>query len=120
MVSTAFFDNVGGMFAVTVYPHMNIYGRICQCGHIGSYNSTQKNMLPEFHGDFIFKEVTLKGFYFLRCFDQWPNGMKILGQWIREGKLKYKETIIDGFENMPQSLIHCLEGKNIGKMIVKV
>jgi len=114
-----FFDNVGGKFALTVYNHMNQFGRICQCGSISSYNDTQQSMVPEFLHIFIFKELTLKGFYASSSVKGWPEAIKIMGQWIKEGKLKFKETVVDGFNNMPQALIDLLDGKNFGKMIVK-
>jgi len=114
-----FYDNVGGKFALAVYPHMNHFGRICQCGSISGYNSTQVNMVPEFLHFFIFKELTLKGFYASSSVPNWPKGIKTLSQWVKEDKLKFKETVTDGFNNMPQALIDLLEGKNFGKMIVK-
>jgi len=114
-----FFDNVGGMFAVTVYQHLNHFARICQCGVISSYNNTKPAMVPETLGIFVFKEVTLKGFYVSRTFKQWPEAIKEMGQWIKEGKLKFKETVVEGFDNMPQALNDLLDGKNTGKMIVK-
>jgi prostaglandin reductase 1 len=114
-----FFDNVGGTFAITVYEHMNQFGRICQCGSISSYNNTKVNMVPEFLGIFTFKELCLRGFYVSRTFPKWPEANKIMGQWIKEGKLKFRETVVDGFENMPQAFMDLLDGKNVGKMIVK-
>jgi len=114
-----FFDNVGGKFALTVYPQMNQFGRICQCGSISGYNSTEVNMVPEFLHFFIFKELTLKGFYASSSVPKWPEAIKTMGQWIKEGKLKFRETVVDGFNDMPQAMIDLLEGKNFGKMIVK-
>jgi prostaglandin reductase 1 len=114
-----FFDNVGGTFAITVYEHMNRFGRICQCGAIQSYNNTKPTMVPEFLSNFIFKELSLKGFYVDRTFKDWPKAIRYMGEMIKEGKLKFRETIVNDFENTPQALIDLLEGKNTGKMIVK-
>jgi len=114
-----FFDNVGGQFAITVYQNMNQFGRICQCGAIQSYNNTKPTMVPEFLGTFVFKELSLKGFYVSRTFKEWPKAIRYMGEMIKQGKLKFKETVVEGFDNTPQALIDLLEGKNIGKMIVK-
>jgi prostaglandin reductase 1 len=114
-----FFDNVGGSFATTVYKHMNRYGRICQCGSISSYNETESKTIPDFYTNFFIKELTLKGYFYTTNFHQWPEATKVMGEWIKQGKLKLRETVVDGFDNLPQALIDSLHGKNTGKMIVK-
>lgn len=62
----------------------------------------------------------MEGFIVSRWLDRWFEGIKQNIQWIKEGKLKYNETITDGFENMFQAFVDMLEGKNFGKAIVKV
>jgi prostaglandin reductase 1 len=115
-----FFDNVGGVFATTVYKHMNRYGRICQCGSIGSYNDTDVKMIPDFYTNFFMKELTLKGYFFTTNFHQWPEAGKVMAEWIKQGKVKLRETVVEGFDNLPQTHIDLFNGKNTGKMIVKI
>lgn len=114
-----FFDNVGGMFAVTVYQHLNQNARICQCGAISTYNATETPKLPDFLGLFIGKEVTLKGFHASTYAPRFPEGITQMARWLQEGKLQFKETLYQGFDQMPQALIDLLDGKNIGKVVIK-
>lgn len=113
-----FFDNVGGEFAVTVYRHMNHWGRVCQCGAISGYNSTAPQMIPDFLFLLIFKEITLKGFYVSSYTAKYPEAMAKMAGWIKEHKLKHRETVYKGFEAMPRALIELLEGKNVGKAVI--
>lgn len=67
----------------------------------------------------MFKQLKIEGFVVYRWLDRWLEGLTQLQKWIEEGKLKYHETITDGFENMPQAFIDMLRGKNTGKAVVK-
>ena len=62
----------------------------------------------------------MQGFIIFDFVDKYPDAMNQLGQWLGEGKLSYKETIVEGFEVTPQAFIDLFKGKNKGKMIVKV
>jgi len=114
-----FFDNVGGMFAVTVYKHLSHGARICQCGAISSYNLTESQKLPDFLGIFIGKEATLQGFHVSSRASKFPEGIHQMAQWMKEGKLKYREKVYEGFESMPQALIALLDGSHMGKVVIK-
>ena len=114
-----FFDNVGGEVSSMVYNQMNDYGRVAVCGAISSYN----NEIPKVSAVqtiFVFKQLTMQGFLVWRWSDKWMEGISEMAKWVHDGKMKYNETVTQGFENMPQAFIEMLRGKNFGKAIVKV
>jgi len=113
-----FFDNVGGKFAVTVYEHMNLYGRVAQCGTISAYNATEVELVPPPFSLILFHQLSVEGFIVSRYQDRYPEGIKQMAQWIKEGKLKFREQPYKGFEQMPRALIDQMKGENVGKVIV--
>ncbi|XP_055297767.1 prostaglandin reductase 1-like [Sitodiplosis mosellana] len=117
-----YFDNVGGGISSIVINQMREFGRISVCGSISSYNTPVADWpkVPILQPAFVFKQLTMKGFVVTRFWDKWFDGIAQLKKWTEEGKLQYRETITNGFENMPQALIDMLQGQNFGKAIVKV
>jgi len=115
-----YFDNVGGEFSCTVMSNMNDRGRIAVCGAISVYNEDTKDKvkIPFDYGIMIYKQIKMEGFVITRWKDQFPEGIKQVAQWMQEGKIKFRETKTQGFENMPKAFIEMLQGKNIGKAIV--
>lgn len=114
-----FFDNVGGEVSSMVFSRMNDYGRIAVCGAISSYNSDIPKV-PAVQTMFVFKQLKMQGFLVWSWSNRWMEGIAELAKWVQEGKIKYKETVTEGFENTPQAFIEMLRGKNYGKAIVKV
>ncbi|KAJ6640785.1 Prostaglandin reductase 1 [Pseudolycoriella hygida] len=117
-----YFDNVGGMISYQVMQRMNQFGRISICGSISSYNldPSQVPTVPQLN-DFHRKNLRMEGFLVNRWLgDRWFEGITQIKQWLDDDKIKYKETVTKGFENMPQAFIDMLRGKNFGKAIVKV
>lgn len=114
-----YFDNVGGEISSLIYGRMKDYGRIAVCGAIDSYNHDKPN-LHAVQKFFVAKQLKLEGFLVWRWSDRWLEGLNELATLLKEGKLKYHETITEGFENTPQAFIEMLRGKNYGKAIVKV
>jgi len=119
-----YFDNVGGEISTTILTQMNLYGRVSVCGSISSYNtidgSSPKPKASIVQESMIFNQLKMEGFIVYRWLDRWNEGITALRQWIEEGKVKYQETITEGFENMPQAFIDMMHGKNVGKAIIKV
>lgn len=114
-----FFDNVGGEVSSLIFSRMNNFGRVAVCGAIGSYNSD----IPKVNAVqnvFVFKQLKMEGFLVWRWSDRWMEGISEIAKLVQEGKLKYHETVTEGFENTPQAFIEMLRGKNYGKAIVKV
>ncbi|XP_070491673.1 prostaglandin reductase 1-like isoform X1 [Chironomus tepperi] len=114
-----YFDNVGGEISSLIFSQMNDYGRISVCGAISSYN-TEIPKVPAVQTAFVFKQLKMEGFLVWRYTDRWMEGIDQVAKWIQEGKVKYNETITEGFENTPQAFIDMLRGKNFGKAVVKV
>ncbi|KAK5647442.1 hypothetical protein RI129_002334 [Pyrocoelia pectoralis] len=117
-----YFDNVGGDTSTAVISLMNKFGRISVCGCISIYNIGTNNLVnfsPN-AGVFIRNELRMEGFMVTRWTERWSEGIEQNLKWIKEDKLKYKETITEGFENIINAFIDMLNGKNTGKAIVKV
>ena len=115
-----YFDNVGGAVSDEVISRMNDYGRVVVCGSIDSYNNKEAvgglNLLPLI----VYKKLLMQGFLIGDYTQRFPEGRKQLEQWINEGKLHYRETIIKGFDKLPEAFIGLFSGKNEGKMLVEV
>ncbi|MCI4061761.1 NADP-dependent oxidoreductase [Micromonospora sp. R77] len=115
-----YFDNVGGEHLEAAIGAMNLHGRAAICGMIAQYNSTEPPAAPRNLALVIGKRLTLRGFLVgdhghLR--DQFVADM---AGWLRDGKLSYDETVIDGIENAPEAFLGLLRGENLGKMLVRV
>ncbi|CAE1256472.1 PTGR1 [Acanthosepion pharaonis] len=114
-----YFDNVGGDFTSTVLKHMNSLGRVCICGSISAYNSQAPPSGPYPFLDILTKKLTVRGFLIFSYSDRFHEGQKQMLEWIQSGLVKYKETVTEGFENMPSAFFGLFEGHNIGKAVVK-
>merc|ERR1712227_1025195 len=116
-----YFDNVGGGMSVAVLNAMNTRGRAAICGAISHYNevggySKTTDILPLC----IFKELMVEGFLVGRwAGPRWVEGIKAMAGWVASGKIKVRETVVDGFDKMPQALMGLFTGDNTGKMVVK-
>lgn len=115
-----YFDNVGGAISDAVMELLNDYARIPICGAISSYNSTDGDIGPRVHTKLIKTRSLMKGFVLSDYNSRLGEGMQALGQWLGEGKLQYEETIVDGFDQVPAAFLALFQGKNTGKMLVKV
>ncbi|XP_060081386.1 prostaglandin reductase 1-like [Ylistrum balloti] len=113
-----FFDNIGADFTSTALKHMKLFGRVSICGQISMYNDKEppRGVYPFM--DILAKQLKVEGFIVLRWYPRWAEGEKDMAQWIREGKIKYKETIYKGFENMPTAFVGLFDGANTGKAII--
>ncbi len=115
-----YFDNVGGTISDSVHAKINKLGRIIVCGAISAYNETSISQGPRVEHFLIRKSALMQGFIVGNYAIKFPEGMGQLAKWLQEGKLNYTETIVEGFDSTPQAFIDLFEGKNKGKMIVKV
>jgi len=117
----AYFDNVGGPISDAVFTRLNMRARIAICGQIAQYNDTQASQGPRLLRYVLVARATVRGFL---IFDYSPEqttpALAELTAWVRAGKLKYHEDVIEGFENMPRALIGLFLGENLGKRVVKV
>lgn len=115
-----YFDNVGGEVSDEVIWQMNRNARVVLCGSISSYNKPGGDIGPRIQWKFITTSSMMKGFTLGDYAADFKTGAADLGKWLQEGKLKYEETIVEGFENTPQAFFGLFEGSNLGKQLVKV
>jgi NADPH:quinone reductase len=115
-----YFDNVGGRITDEVMRHLSNRARIAVCGQISQYNSTEEEMGPRWLGQLVVKQAKVEGFLVQQFADRYDVALRQLSGWLREKKLRYREDIMIGIENAPRAFIGMLEGKNIGKALVKV
>ena len=115
-----YFDNVGGEISDAVLANINKYARLPVCGAISLYNETEVPMGPRLQPIILTKSATMRGFIIGDFSEKFPAATKKLTAWLKEDKLTFSETIVEGFENIPQAFIDLFEGKNEGKMIVKI
>ncbi|AMR30145.1 NADP-dependent oxidoreductase [Mucilaginibacter sp. PAMC 26640] len=115
-----YFDNVGGKISDDVLSNINKHARIPLCGAISLYNHPERTMGPYIQPVLVKKSALIQGFIVSDFSAQFPEATKQLTAWLMEGKLTYKETIYEGFDNIPQAFLDLFEGSNEGKMIVKI
>ncbi len=115
-----YFDNVGGAITDAVVPLLNVKGRMSICGQISQYNIEKPEMGPRWLWAMIVKQARVEGFLVFQFFEKFGPAVAEMAGWIKEGKLKYREDIVDGFENLPRAFIGMLQGDNTGKRLVKV
>tara|TARA_B100001057_G_scaffold430569_1_gene457380 strand:+ start:1473 stop:2480 length:1008 start_codon:yes stop_codon:yes gene_type:complete len=115
-----YFDNVGGDFLESAIFQMKNFGKIIICGRISQMNVTKAGSGLKNMAHVLVKRLTIKGFIiFDHDKDREPFETDMTN-WLLEGKIQFKETVYKGIENTPKSFIDLLEGKNIGKMLVKI
>jgi NADPH-dependent curcumin reductase CurA len=120
-----YFENVGGAVWEAVLPLLNLFARVPVCGLVANYNASGLPQGPDrsqlMLQAVLNKSLTLRGFiqneFAPTMFDDFLRDM---GEWVREGKVRYREDITDGLEHAPEAFVGMLEGKNFGKTLVKV
>uniref|UniRef100_A0A0B7AY65 15-oxoprostaglandin 13-reductase n=2 Tax=Arion vulgaris TaxID=1028688 RepID=A0A0B7AY65_9EUPU len=115
-----FYDNVGGEIRDTVYSKLREKGRVLVCGQISAYNEPQ-DKVANWYMPIVRKELEIKGFYIFgdKNVKEFPRVRKALVPLFKQNKLKAKEHITNGFENMPKAFIELFTGSNFGKAVVK-
>ena len=116
-----YFDNVGGTITDAVFRLINTKARISVCGQISQYNLEAPEMGPRIIlGSLVVKQAKAEGFLVFQFADRYAEGLKQMAQWLKQGKLKYREDIEEGIENTPRAFMAMLKGRNTGKQLVKV
>ncbi|XP_078532700.1 prostaglandin reductase 1-like isoform X3 [Lissotriton helveticus] len=115
-----YFDNVGGEFTSIALLQMKRFGRIAVCGAISEYNEQETAKGPYVQVPLVMNELRMEGFLVNRWIKRFDEGLRQLLAWILEGKLKYREHITKGFDNMPAAFMGMLRGENTGKAIITV
>jgi hypothetical protein len=114
-----YFENVGGEITEAVVQLLNPFARVPLCGLISQYNATGPITGPNWRV-LLTNRVLVKGFIVSDHLDRMPAFLADVGRWVREGKIKYREDVVNGLDNAPAAFIGLLQGKNFGKLIVKV
>ncbi|MCZ7428279.1 NADP-dependent oxidoreductase [Micromonospora sp. WMMA1949] len=115
-----YFDNVGGDHLEAAIGAMNPHGRAAICGMIAQYNATEPPAAPRNLALVIGKRLTLRGFLVSDHGHLREQFVQEVAGWLREGRLSYDETIVDGIEQAPEAFLGLLRGENLGKMLVRL
>jgi hypothetical protein len=115
-----YFDNVGVDHLEAALSALRQRGRIAMCGAISLYNATELPPGPRNLPLVIGKRLTLRGFIVSDHFDRFPDFVQEVGGLLREGKIRHRETVVEGLENAPEAFIGLLRGDNLGKMLVRI
>ena len=120
-----YFENVGGPVWDAVLPRLNTFARVPVCGLAAGYNATEAPSGPDRSAalmrNILTKSLLLRGFIQTEFVESmFSDFLRDMGQWVREGKVKYREDITEGLDNAPQTFVGMLEGKNFGKTILQV
>jgi NADPH-dependent curcumin reductase CurA len=115
-----YFDNVGGATLEAAIGALRMYGRIVACGSISGYNATEATPGPRNLFQVVTKRLLMKGYIISDHYDGFGAFVAEMGPWVRDGEIRYRETVVDGIENAPAAFTGMLAGENIGKMLVRV
>jgi NADPH-dependent curcumin reductase CurA len=115
-----YFDNVGGDQLESALFALRPFGRVVACGAISRYNSAEPEPGPRNLAFIVSKRLRVQGFIVTDHVERYRDFLAEVGPWVREGKLQYRETIVDGLENAPDAFAGLFRGDNVGKMLVRV
>jgi NADPH-dependent curcumin reductase CurA len=119
-----YFENVAGPVLDAVLPLLNNFARVPICGTIANYNDTAAppgpDRLPAVWRMILTKRLRVQGLLVSDFAALHGDFLRDMGQWVKDGRVKYREDIVDGFENAPRALIGLLRGDNFGKLLVRV
>lgn len=115
-----YFENVGGSISDAVFPRLNNFARIPVCGAISSYNNEKPDIGSRVQSYLIKTSTLMQGFTVGNYSSRFREGAEELAKWLKEGKLKYEETITEGFDHTIDAFLDLFKGANLGKSIVKV
>lgn len=115
-----YYDNVGGEISDAVFANINKFARIILCGQISMYNNTEIPVGPRPQPLMVKKSALMQGFIVSNYSARFGDGIQQLAQWLGEGKLTCQETIVQGFEKLPETFIGLFHGQNTGKLLVEM
>ncbi|MFV0494464.1 NADP-dependent oxidoreductase [Mycobacterium sp.] len=114
------FENVGGAIMDAIFARLNIGARVALCGMISGYNEADPPPGPRAFGNLLIQRAKVEGFIVLDHFGRIPEAIGEIAGLITDGKLTPLETVVDGFEQLPAAINMLFDGKNVGKLMVKV
>lgn len=113
-----YFENVGGQIMDAVMARMNFASRMIVCGLISDYNATEPYGMKMMRSVLV-NRIRMQGMIVFDWINRYPEGIKALSAMVAAGRIKYRESVVQGIENAPQGLVDLLQGKNFGKQLVK-
>ncbi len=115
-----FFDNVGGDILDTVLTRLRMHARIVICGAISQYNNTTPVKGPSNYLSLLVNRARMQGMVVFDYADRYAEAAREMAGWMREGRLKHREHIVEGLETFPERLLMLFRGENFGKLVLKV
>ena len=115
-----FFDNVGGVLTDVVLTQIRYRARVAICGQISQYNLAEPEYGPRNLRYLLTNQARMEGFLVFNYTDRYEEARARLAGWVKDGAIKYREDMIEGFENAPQAFIGLMHGANFGKLLIKV
>ena len=119
-----YFENVGGAVFDAVLPLLNTHARVPLCGLISLYSggtsAASADRLPALTRTLLVKRIRMQGFIIFAYEGRKAEFLGPMQQWLAQGKVKFREDVVEGLENAPQAFIGLLQGENFGKLVVKV
>ena len=115
-----YFDNVGGFVTDAVMELLAYRARIAICGQMSQYNLETPDNGPRNLRSLLTKQATMEGFIVGRFADRNEEALRRLTRWVKEGRLKYKEDVVDGLQNAPRAFMGLMRGENFGKQLIRV
>ena len=115
-----YFDNVGGEILDAALNNIAMNGRIVVCGAISQYNEVKAPAGPANYLQLLVQRARMEGLVVFDYQKRFPEAAMQMAGWAQEGKLKFKEHVVEGIENFPDALRMLFEGRNHGKLVVKI
>ena len=120
-----YFENVGGAVLRAVLPLLNDFARVPVCGLVAHYNQAGgsaegPDALPALMRQVLVRRLVLRGFIVSDFADQEPAFLHDMGAWVSEGRVRYREQVVEGLERAPEALAGLLRGEHFGKLLVRV
>lgn len=115
-----YYDNVGGEILDMALARLADNARVVICGGISRYNLTGEIPGPKNYFNLVFRRARMEGFIVSDYASRFGEAIAVLSEYLRDGKLKHHETILDGFEKMPDALMGLFSGSNMGKQLVRL
>ena len=114
-----YFDNVGGEILDATLTCLNKYARVAVCGWISTYNAAEIPRLANLW-QLVAESLTIRGFTVLDYLDRFEEGVTQLAEWMMAGKIKYREDIVDGLDNVLPTFLRLFDGSNAGKLVLRL
>jgi NADPH-dependent curcumin reductase len=115
-----YFDNTSGAISDAIFPHLAMHARVVNCGTAAIDRWDPWPTGPRVERHLLVKRARMQGFVVFDHFDRWEESVATLAQWVREGKLRYREELLDGLEMCPDALAGLYRGENAGKRVIRL